>query len=363
MEHESKELSQEVQEELRQIGGLPIMHDTFFQKMFEMLELARAFLRIVLSDAILRKLDLDKLSIEPKDFLNIVFKETHADLIYRVPIPGNGESLCIYVLLEHKSSNEFMTIFQASSYANQIGQCELEAAIKENRFNKYFRLSPVLLIIFYHGASGFTGPTNVRYVYYDFDGTMTDVLPWHQAILFDLSTISDENFPDDPNCPELYPVLKIMQKIFSIEIGTSFREVLERLKPYATIPKYRRIIRFLWYYVASRARKLPKTKLVEITEIVTETIGENEMSTLIEQFRAEGRVEGRVEGRAEGRDEEKIASRIETIFLILADHYDEVSKQLIEKVQRITDLEKLNSLIKLAAKCESLHEFEEALDD
>jgi len=254
MDQESQQ-NEIVEQDIQSVGGWPLTHDKLFREVFQWIELARAFLRSVLPVPIQSRLDLDGLTIEPKDFLSVLFKETRADMLYRVPIVGRDESLCVYVLLEHKSYNDFFTIFQADQYAGQINQDELRRAVDEKRLTVDFRLSPVLVIIFHHGESAFTGPIDVAGV---FEGHefLADYLPHRRAILFDLSTLPESEIPDDPDTPELYAVLRIMQVIFSTDIGTKSREVLERLKPYSEIPKYRRLIRFLWYYIVSSAKKL-----------------------------------------------------------------------------------------------------------
>jgi hypothetical protein len=50
-----------------------------FREVFEWLGVAKAFLRLVLAAPILAKLDLDRLTVEPRDFLSVIFKETRAD--------------------------------------------------------------------------------------------------------------------------------------------------------------------------------------------------------------------------------------------------------------------------------------------
>jgi len=57
--------------------------------------------------------------------------------------------------------------------------------------------------------------------------------------LFDLSTLSELDLPDDSDAPELFVVLQIMQVIFGLDISTKVKEVLERLEPYSIIPKNR----------------------------------------------------------------------------------------------------------------------------
>jgi len=247
MDQESQR-NQTEQQEIQSVGGWPLTHDKLFREVFQWIELAKAFLRFVLPGPILAKLNLDGLTVEPKDFLSVVFRETRADMIYRIPILGREESLCIYVLLEHKSYNDFFTIFQADQYAGQINQQELRRAIDEKRLTVDFRLSPVLVIVFHHDETAFTGPIDVAGVYADYD-FLADYLPQRRAILFDLSTLAESAIPDDPEVPELYAVLRIMQVIFSTDIATKSRVVLERLKPYSDVPKYRRLIRFLWFYL------------------------------------------------------------------------------------------------------------------
>ena len=290
--------NQALQQEFQDIGS-SLTHDTLFREMFQWLGLAKAFLRLVLSEPVLAKLDFDRLTIEPRDFLSVIFKETRADMIYRVPILGREESLCIYVLLEHKSFNDYFTIFQADQYADQISLREYRQAAEEKRLNVDFRLSPVLVIVFHHGERAFTGPMDVAGVYDDCDGVLADYLPHRRGILFDLNTLPE--LPDDPEVPELYAVLRIMQVIFGLDISTKVREVLERLKPHSEVPKYRRLIRFLWWYFVNNARKESHQGVMTVTDAVKKTIGEKGMSMVLETLKAEGEAKGKVLAALEQR--------------------------------------------------------------
>ncbi len=342
----------QIEQELQAFGGLPLTHDKLFREVFQWLELAKAFLRFVLPKKVLEKLDLDGLTIEPKDFLSLIFRETRADMIYRIPILGCEQSLCVYILLEHKSYNDFLAIFQADQYAGQIGQDEIRQAQDEKRLTVDFRLSPVLVILFHHGETAFTGPVDVAGAYDDY-GFMEDFVPRRRAILFDLNTLSESEIPDDPQTPELFVVLRIMQVIFSADVGTKSREVLERLKPFSEIPKYRRLTRFLWFYLVSSARKLSKRELTTVTETVKKVIGEKNMPTVYEQIKAEGIAEG--EARGEARGEAK------TVVKILTTRFRRVPKTISDRIQAIGDSVVLDSLTELAVTCEALEEFEKAL--
>ncbi len=258
----------------------------------------------------------------------------------------------MYVLLEHKSYNDFLAIFQADQYAGQIGQDEVRRAQDEKRLTVDFRLSPVLVILFHHGEAAFTGPIDVAEVYDDY-GFMGDFVPHRRAILFDLNALSESEVPDDPETPELYAVLRIMQVIFSADIGTKSRVVLERLKPFSETPKYRRLIRFLWFYLVSSARNLTKRELTSVTETVKKVIGEKNMPTIYEQIRTEGKTEGIVEGEARGE--------ARGVVKFLTTRFGLVPQAVSERVLAIGDLVVLDSLTELAVTCASLEEFKKAL--
>jgi len=345
----SKTENQTTEQEIQSVGGWPLTHDKLFREVFQWIELAKAFLRFVLPVPILSRLDIDGLTIEPKDFLSVVFRETRADMIYRVPLLGREESLCVYILLEHKSFNDFFTIFQADQYAGQINQQELRRAADDKRLTVDFRLSPVLVIIFHHDEIAFTGPVDVAGVYEDYD-FLADYIPRRRAILFDLSTLPESEIPDDPEVPELFVVLRIMQVIFSTDIGTKCRVVLERLKPYSEIPKYRRLIRFVWFYLVSSARHMSRHELTTITELVKQVIGEKNMPTILEQFRAEGKAEGEAIGEARGK-----------VLTILETRFSKVPQNIERTVREMMDPVALESLVEHAKACQSLNEFAESL--
>lgn len=336
---ELQELQKALQEELRQLGGLPLKHDTFFSETFKIVELARGFLRCVLPLQISEKLDIDRLAVESQEFLSVIFRKTRADMIYSVPILGREELLRIFVILEHKIKDEFHAIFQANQYGCRLGQEEIRIAKREKRFNAKFRLSPVLVIIFYHGERPFSGPKDVKDVYVQ--GILDEkYLMRQEAIVFDVNTLLDGQLPDDPNAPELYVVIRIMQKIHDIDISTAFHEVLERLKPYSSIPKYRYLIRLVWYYVLCNAQELADQELESIIETITENMGEEEMSTAYE------RINVRAEARGEARSLLKYLSRLGTV-------QDSLSKT----IYAITDLDELDRLTDIAYDCKSLDEF------
>ncbi len=73
----------------------------------------------------------------------------------------------------------------------------------------------------------------------------------------------------------------------------------------------------------------------------------------VTSFERRGRAEGRAEGRVEGR--------AQSVIDVLTARFGQLPETLNESVKRITDVAALESLIKIAATCAAIGEFEQAL--
>jgi predicted transposase YdaD len=90
---------------------LKLTHDGYFQETFQTKRLAKAFLRKVLPKETLKCLHLEKLTTEKRDNTDELFKGAIADIVYRVPIKGTKEYVNFFVVMEHKSRQDHLTIF------------------------------------------------------------------------------------------------------------------------------------------------------------------------------------------------------------------------------------------------------------
>ena len=85
------------------------------------------------------------------------------------------------------------------------------------------------------------------------------------------------------------------------------------------------------------------------------------MPGLLERCIAEGREEGRKEGREEGREETRLEEVKNSIIDILQERFDNVSDEIIEKLNAIKSLDQLHSLRRISIRCVSLCDFEQNL--
>jgi predicted transposase YdaD len=331
----------------------PLQHSKFFELTFEMLELAKAFLRSILPAKLVERLDIEKLTLEPKQMFNAQFQEMRADVIYRVPIKKTGKDIVFFVVLEHKSYDDFWTILQIFFYVVHIFEKHFKKASENDEVNVSYRLSPIIAIIIHHGETRFTGSIELADLFYDLP-EIKQYFPNMKAILFDLSTMDESEIPSDPNVPELKAVLTILKVVFSKDVGVRAKDVFEELKPYSEIPKYRNIIRMICIYLATSAKHL-KNQYVELEKMVEPIVGEKIMSTLYERGLAEGTVKGKLEGKLEGEARGEVIGEIFTTLKIR--FHRPVPQDIRDSVRSYSDLTALNSLAQSAESCESLDDF------
>src|SRR5204863_2256265 len=78
----------------------------------------------------------------------------HTDLLFSVRI--RGRRVLIYVLVEHKSTGDRVTVLQVLGYLHAIWMRHHKNHPRDHR------LPPILPFVLHHGATVFAGPTSLR---------------------------------------------------------------------------------------------------------------------------------------------------------------------------------------------------------
>ncbi len=318
---------------------LPVTHDRFFTETFQAKRLAKAFLRNRLPGELLKRLDLDGLTIEPRHMTDKVFKELITDVVYRVPVKGTPNHVDFFTVLEHKSFDDRLTIFQLWSYVFHICLREFRQAKIEERLDSKYRLPPVIAIILHHGESKFSGKTQLSDLFVQLPG-IDEYLPKLQAILIDLNTIPEAEMPDDPDVPELKVVLMVLKTVFRKDVGTKIKTILKELKPYSEDPEMRRLIRLVWLYLVSSAKHLERNYEV-LFDTIKNIVEDETMSTMLEKWASE--------------------SKAKSLLTVLRARFNTVPEELEATILKMADPTALESWIAHAATCKSLDEFAKAL--
>jgi hypothetical protein len=330
---------------------LTLTHDGYFRETFQTQRIATAILRKALPTETIASIDLDGLTVEERSLGDDMFKDSAADVIYKVPIKKTAGHVNFFTVIEHKSYQDLLTIFQLWGYVFRICLRELRAAEKRGEVDADYRLPPVVAIIIHHGDTRFQGVTELAELFYPLPG-LEQYLPRLRVILFDLSAIADDDpILNDPEVPELKVVLMVLKTIFRYdgEVALTLSDVLCALKPYSDDPETRRIIRATWFYLANNARYLrenPEALSGIFREVIT---GENEMRTIAEVL----------EARGEARGEAKAGRNM--VLAILEDRFGEIPQEMVDTVNSYSDQIALKSLAVRAASSKTLDEFKEGL--
>ena len=327
---------------------LTITHDRYFREVFQMKRIAQAFLKKGLPKKTIEVLDLEGLTVDERYLTDDMFKERTADVIYQVPVKGTEEHVNFFVVVEHKSATYFWTLFQLWGYVYRICLREFRAAEDRGEVKAGYRLPPVIAIIVHHGDSRFRGETELMELFVSLPG-LEDYLPKLQAILFDLSTIADDDpILNDPEVPELRVVLLVLKTIFRSEVPLTLEDVLRELKPHSDDPETRRLIHATWVYLSSNAEYMSQN-LESLLGTFEEITGEEIMPTMVEIWKEEGRTEGVARGKAE------------TVLTVLRARFKKVPQDIKTAILNISDPIALESWAAQAATCQSLDEFWEDL--
>ena len=343
-------------EESPQSIDLTLTHDGYFREGFQIKRLAKAFLKKALPKRTIRRLDLDGLTVEERHLTDELFKDKVADVIYRVPIKGTKEYVNFFVIVEHKSRQDWLTIFQLWCYVYLICRRAFQATDDRKKVKENYRLPPVIAIIVYHGIGNFRGKTELADLFLQLPG-LDEYLPRMKAILFDLNEIADDDpILNDPESPELRVVLMAMKVIFRRDVATKVSDVIRELKLLSDDPIIQRLLRTTFVYLVNNAKHL-KRNADALIGTFREVVGEKTMSTLAETWKAEGKAEGVAIGEARGKAEGKA----ETVLTVLRARFRRVPKRVEDTIRQMTDPIAIDSWAEHAATCQSLEEFEKAL--
>ena len=310
-------------------------HDEFCKDNLRDLDKARKFLRLMLKPEIVDLLDLDRLELSSESFLSEELKKLYADVLYRIPVKNSDENIVVFVLIELKTESDKWTVFQQAKYIIRIWDEEYRKAEGEGRLSD-FLLPMVIPVIFHHGASKFAASTELA----DQVRTLKGLKPYTlnvKSLLFDVVSLNEKDFPEDL---EICVLLMILQAVFSENTAERLMAIYQKIRHKLHEPRYQRLWEDCLYYATSSSKSFT---VEECETLITEirSTGDTIMSTVADQLMARGKAD--------------------TIITFLKARFGKMPKSASDAVHAVTDSKTLEKLTKLAAKCESLDEFTEAL--
>ncbi|GAB6163985.1 Rpn family recombination-promoting nuclease/putative transposase [Desulfothermus naphthae] len=330
-------------------------HDVFVKEVFSHKEQAEDFLKNYLPQNICKLIDFDSLTIVKDSFVDENLKTHFSDLLYEVQISSRDGF--IYLLFEHKSIPQRFTALQLLRYMVKIWDLYLKQ-------NQSSTLPVIIPLVIYNGHRKWTIKTNFSDLFGEIEKELDIYIPDFNYLLYDLSTISDEEIKGKVI---LQATLMALKYLTTPEPGKYLKRIFSLFKDLGESNTPLQYLETLLSYIASASDKIDEKDITEaIKQIKKEA---NIMPTLAEKWIEQGRIEGRMEGRIEGRIEGQREGRMEGMILdaqemvleALIERFGLIKPDLSVKIKGIVNREVLKSLLKLAIRVESLSEFEEKL--
>ena len=197
----------------------PSARDKFFRSYFERPKLLGELLEVALPQDVMSRLDLSRLRLEPRTYIDKDHSEYFADLSALVEL--NDKPARVYTLFEHKSWSDAGTLLQLLRYMVQVW-------VRELRNEKVEQLTPVIPVVVYHGKEA--APRMLFRDLFDLAGdyasnTLSKYIPAFEAALVDVSHMPEWQLD------KLSPALSAGLWGLRIARGTvdEFLEVVNRL--------------------------------------------------------------------------------------------------------------------------------------
>lgn len=320
-------------------------HDKGYKRIFSIKKNFLDFIKKYIGFDWMKELTEKDLVLIDKEFITDQFDTYESDLVYKVNTRKG--SVYLFFLLELQSYNDFTMPFRLLVYITAIWLDYFKNCDKDARRKKSFRLPAVIPIVLHNGERSWTASSRFKemidkaelfgnYVV-DFEYVLVSVRNLNLSKIRQSNTLVDNIFLAD-------------KKRTRKEWTENMTELLQRIREMETEDLNEWIT---WF--SNVIRKLNE----EERNLFIEQIRKGDVKYMCSSFERllmkeneQGRRKGKIEGKIEGKAEAVIEFLEE-----LGEPSDALRKQVMEQ----TDIKVLGSWLKVAAKSESIAEFEEAV--
>mgnify|MGYP003382015156 FL=1 len=280
---------------------LPTPHNNFFHFSLSQLPNARSLIETQLSAAALAELDLDTLKLVTGSFIDPDLTEKFSDLLLSAQLADpdrdlDYDSALVYILFEHKSQSDPLTVFQVLCYIVRIW---------EKRVRDGLPLCPIVPLVVYHGETGWTAARSIGELLRSPKGLEPYQIGFLLPLL-DLSQLSDEEIAGEPVLRSTLGLLKYSRsKQLAEKLGELLRLIAQSL-PQDRLPEWIQAIRV---YIMSVNKNIDSQQYKQTLESVFPT--QFEPGSLADRLL--------IQGREEGLERGKLAGKIQLIQELLGD--------------------------------------------
>lgn len=268
-------------------------HDHFVRRAMGDLELARALLRLFLSERLIKDLALEQLTLDKENYIGTELSELMTDVLFKIPYAEYP--FFISILFEHKSEGAMRA--GDVNLPFQLRRQEVEVMEHYRRNSEQGEMPIVLLMGFYHGKKPYRGPLKVSEKIKGPLEWMPERWDRQDMVLIDLCAYSDEQLAKGD---KLGVFLLILKHIYDSDLMAVFQRLEPLLKALDASESGRDFLLSTFTYVYEVAETENREQIEGfVLKSLSEETGGLAM-TIAEKLRQEGREEGVKIGREEG---------------------------------------------------------------
>ena len=316
-------------------------HDKGYKRIFSIKKHFLHFIKKYIALEWMMELEEEDLELIDKEFITDQFDTYESDLVYKVYTKEGV--VYLFFLLELQSYNDFTMPFRLLVYMTAIWLDHFKNCDKNERSQKGYRLPAIMPIVLQNSERNWTASCKFsqmidnaelfgKYVV-DFEYALVSVNTLTESKISNSNTLIDNIFLAD-------------KKRTREDWTDGIAELMHRIRAMDTNDLNEWIT---WF--SNVIRKLNEDERGELITQLKEG-DEKDMCSSFERLLNKEKAEGWKDGRAKGK--------AEAVVELLKD-LGQLSDSLRNCIMEQTDLELLRKWLKIAAKAESIEEFEQAI--
>lgn len=294
-------------------------------------------------------IDFDSLKREPSDSVDSRFSEFVGDLRYSARFRGTGQALRVFVFLEHQSRPDRLMTFRLLEYVCAAYRQHLSTSRKQGNVKFPYPLAVVL----HHGRRPWKKVFSMRDLIDIAPGVPADILQLPVGLV-DLARIPSDQLRGHP---AVCALLDSLQSASTGRLRERADSIFARLRGEKNRTRLDSWAYALGKYYASVQGRI-QDSFDDLTRVFTALYSAREAEqmagTIADELRREGIIQGKAEGKAEGRAEGKA----ESVITVLESRFEKIPSGLKKKLLSPRQPEQIEKLLKAAAVCKDLKEFQ-----
>jgi hypothetical protein len=312
-------------------------HDKLFRATFSDPANAAAFLRHHLGGTLPSLVDWESLRLLSGSFIDPEMSGSEADLLFSARI--GGSDAMFYILWEHQHTEAPLMGLRLLTYKVRIWN-------QQRRAGDSTRLAPILPLVLAQDKDRWKTCTHFHELFAFPDEGWEAIRRCTPDFAFRLLQLVDLSYEDIRGTPEGILTLRSLK-------AEPLGELLHGLvwdRAVITGVSREGVERFFRYVLNANVDK--EAFKAKVADQRSQNLTQLAM-TLAERLRQEGRQEGHQEGRQEG----EVHSRRQALVDVLEARFGEVPAGLVETLSAVSELHRLETLLKTAAVCPDLETF------